>query len=1030
MSQHRAVRARSIRASWVAAGVALVTALSLSVVVAAPANAATVTANDAAHLATYLADNTNDTVVLGASIAISDGSNLTVSTTLAKTLDLNGQNLTISGVGANLAGIDVSGSASLTIVNNGSGGQLTVTGGADAAGIGGGNGDSAGTVSVSGPASVTATGTGGGAGIGGGKGGGAGTITISHGSVNATGGTDGAGIGTGQGGSAGGASVTISGGTVSASGASGGGAGIGGGNGGAGFTVNISGGHTTATGGSGGGAGIGGGNGHDGGDLNISGITQIVQPSSDSDIIAAGGGGGAGIGGGSGGNGGGTVTMLGTSVPDPDQVHHAGHFIIVGQLVSATGGSGGGAGVGGGNGGNGGSVDVQGGSLVSTGAGGGAGVGGGASGAGGSVSTSQGAGIVAQDGGGTSSAVGAGSGGTGFGTMNNSGGVTIPSGSTLRIPSGATAYNPGAVVNNGTITVGPSSAGTLVNSGTILNSGTIENNGDGGTGHLTVSINNFVVTYDINGGTGTTPASQRVYAPSLSVAGLSLPAPGAGTFQPPAGAAFYAWYSASNAVVSTLTDLASTFGNGPRTVPLHAHYRLPQTITFDPASVPTQTFGSNPVPLTISATSGLPVTVNAGPSNVCTYSGGQVAIVGAGACGISASQGGNTADWLAAPNVSISFQVITGTLVIPVVGTQTYGGYPSFTTAPGFNPPNGVIVQGSISCTALTGGSITSTLHPGSYQIDSNSCGGIGLDGTNAPNYHIAYSAAPGSFTVNPAQITVSALGVQPYGGTPTFMPAVTLPPNVQLTGTLTCTALESGPISTSLPIGSGYTTKGSTCSGLGLTGSEAFGYTIAYADGQFVVSPAPVTVTATGTQAFGASPAFTPVDTPPSGVTVSGTLSCTGLTGNIPITPSLSVGGQFTIDHATCSGLSLSGPNASNCQVSYADGPFTVTKAHVGIVTHTNSFTNQNSVHKVIWTTTVTNADAHTILAGIQVTITVKAGTATITCKATTDSTGTATCSSGLGSLFLPPRNRTYTATTAETSQLFAGSATGTIGS
>jgi hypothetical protein len=225
------------------------------------------------------------------------------------------------------------------------------------------------------------------------------------------------------------------------------------------------------------------------------------------------------------------------------------------------------------------------------------------------------------------------------------------------------------------------------------------------------------------------------------------------------------------------------------------------------------------------------------------------------------------------------------------------------------------------------------------------------------------------------------------------------------------------------------YTIDSSTCSGLSLTGSQAFGYQIAYQDGSYAVAPKPVVVTVTGTEAYGSTPTFTPQATLPSGLTLSGTLTCTKLTGNIPISSALGVN-SYTIDATSCSGLSLSGAGSGNYQVKYANGPFTVTKATIAIDTHTNSTADANHLHKYTFTSTVTNANAGTHVAGIKVTVTVAFnGTFKATCSSVTNVSGVATCSSSYFLLFLSV-NHVYTATTAATANYLAGSGTGHLGS
>ena len=138
------------------------------------------------------------------------------------------------------------------------GGYVTATGGSQGAGIGGGRGSDGGTVTIYG-GNVTATGKDSSAGIGGGDPSDSradnSTISIYGGTVTATGKSKGAGIG---GGEYGHATVTISGGSVTATGGPSGGAGIGSGADGVGSTVTITGGTIKATA-SNGGYGIGDG---------------------------------------------------------------------------------------------------------------------------------------------------------------------------------------------------------------------------------------------------------------------------------------------------------------------------------------------------------------------------------------------------------------------------------------------------------------------------------------------------------------------------------------------------------------------------------------------------------------------------------------------------------------------------------------------------------------------------------------------------------------------------------------------------
>ena len=348
---------RSVRAGLVTACLAMGLVAGSSLVATSLAFASTTptTASDWSALSNAVDGCTSSsslTVVLGAAITAPTGAYLAVPSGCSLTLNLAGNDLSITSVAAGDAAIAVPTGASLDIEDTSTTGTLTATGGG-----GSGNGD------------------GGGAGIGGdSNGGSSGSVTISSGTVTATGGASngggaGSGIGGGGGFGSGGSSgsVTISSGTVTATGGGstygGGGSGIGGGGGGqydsagSSGSVTISSGTVTATGGAGyegaGGAGIGGGGGGFGGSGGSSGPVTISSGTvtATGGSSSSGGGGGSGIGGGGDGGSSGPVT-------------------ISSGTVTATGGGGGGGGGGsgiGGGGGGGGSNDGGSGSVTNAG---------------------------------------------------------------------------------------------------------------------------------------------------------------------------------------------------------------------------------------------------------------------------------------------------------------------------------------------------------------------------------------------------------------------------------------------------------------------------------------------------------------------------------------------------------------------------------------------------------------------------------------------------------------------------------------
>ena len=94
------------------------------------------------------------------------------------------------------------------------------------------------------------------------------------------------------------------------------------------------------------------------------------------------------------------------------------------------------------------------------------------------------------------------------------------------------------------------------------------------------------------------------------------------------------------------------------------------------------------------------------------------------------------------------------------------------------------------------------------------------------------------------------------------------------------------------------------------------------------VVGPGSVVANASGATTYSASTqTFTNTNNAPSGVTVSGTLTCTTVNGGTAINAALNAG-NYTIDPASCSGLTLSDP--VNYVLSYLGTPsgFVVTPA------------------------------------------------------------------------------------------------------
>ena len=184
-------------------------------------------------------------------------------------------------------------------------------------------------------------------------------------------------------------------------------------------------------------------------------------------------------------------------------------------------------------------------------------------------------------------------------------------------------------------------------------------------------------------------------------------------------------------------------------------------------------------------------------------------------------------------------------------------------------------------------------------------------------------------------EIPVTVSGTQSYGSAPTFTASYTTPSGVSATGTVTCATVNGGTaIGSSLIGGVSYVIDGASCTGL--VPSDALDYSFAYTGGPFAVVPATIPVTVTGAQVDGGLPTFTPSAAAPSGIVLSGTLTCSTVNGGTPISSSLMEGSAYTIDGATCSGLSPSDP--TNYTISYSGGLFTARAApHVSITPSAN---------------------------------------------------------------------------------------------
>ena len=235
----------------------------------------------------------------------------------------------------------------------------------------------------------------------------------------------------------------------------------------------------------------------------------------------------------------------------------------------------------------------------------------------------------------------------------------------------------------------------------------------------------------------------------------------------------------------------------------------------------------------------------AAPADTATFS---TTALAPGTHTITASYEGSS-DFPASTSVSETVDVYSSTVVIGVTGAQTYGGSTVFSDAVPTTHP-GVTVTGTLTGCSST---VTAATPVSTYHGTISGCSGLSLTGSTASTYHLVY--ADDGVTVKPATLPVTIDATRVYGATTTFSPAApTLPTGVTaVSGSVAgCTTTEPA----TKGIGH-YTGTFSGCGGLSLTGPKAADYAISYVDGGLTITKAPVTVSITGSQAFGGTATF-----------------------------------------------------------------------------------------------------------------------------------------------------------------------------
>jgi hypothetical protein len=305
-------------------------------------------------------------------------------------------------------------------------------------------------------------------------------------------------------------------------------------------------------------------------------------------------------------------------------------------------------------------------------------------------------------------------------------------------------------------------------------------------------------------------------------------------------------------------------------------------------------------------------------------------------------------------------------------------------------------------------------LPAGSYSLRAYFLGDIPGVGTLSDPYYAAATPAVAEFSKS--------------GAGDTAAPTLTVPSNITVTapsGTTGATvayvvsahdAIDPRPSVTCTPPSASFFAVGTTT--VNCTTTDTAGNS---ANGSFTVTVnAPVTtaisVSVAGTQVYGSTATFTYTASPPSGVTLSGTLTCTKLSTGTTISPALA-GGTYRIDPSTCSGLSAS--NGATITYVAPANDFTVTKA-------ASTLTAAPALHsgtKVTFSATLKRTSNGSPISGQ--TITFSASGKKI-CSATTNASGVASCT--VFTSVLSRRPASYTATYAGSTNYLGSTATARI--
>jgi outer membrane protein OmpA-like peptidoglycan-associated protein len=319
--------------------------------------------------------------------------------------------------------------------------------------------------------------------------------------------------------------------------------------------------------------------------------------------------------------------------------------------------------------------------------------------------------------------------------------------------------------------------------------------------------------------------------------------------------------------------------------------------------------------------------------------------LGIGTHSITATFPGNRT-FAASTSDAVSQPIAKIKVTLPVTGTQTYGGTPTYTVDQS-SLPEGLGLTGAVTCSTVDGGSQLTGMLPvsdGGYTLDGGQCTGLSLTGESAGNYEIAYSG--GTLNVVPAPLSVTASSdSMTYGGT---APTVTAS-YAGFVNREDASALTTAPTcATTATSSSGVGDYTDSCSG-----AVDPNYAVSYATGTTTVTPAKLAVTASSdSMTYGGAvptvtPSFTGFVNGDTAAALSTAPTCsTGATsgsgvGNYTASCSGAVDPNYAIDYATGTTTVTPAPltiTASSPAMTFGGTVPTITPSYAGFVNGDNT--------------------------------------------------------------------------------------------